>query len=99
MSRSWRAAVSWCVEAVFDDLQGVESVESGYIGGTVPNPSYKQVCGGDTGHAEAICVTYDPAVLGYDSAARHLLRRARSDPAQPAGQRYRHPVSARPSSR
>lgn len=57
----------WCVEAVFDDLQGVESVESGYIGGTVANPSYKQVCGGDTGHAEAIRVTYDPAVISYDS--------------------------------
>ena len=53
----------WCTEAVFRDVIGVSEVESGYIGGTVANPSYKQVCGGDTGHAEAIRVTYDPAVI------------------------------------
>ena len=56
----------WCVEAVFDDLSGVESVESGYIGGTVPNPSYRQVCGGDTGHAEAIRVIYDADIITFD---------------------------------
>lgn len=56
----------WCTEAVFRDVIGVEQVESGYIGGTIENPTYKQVCGGDTGHAEAIRVTYDPAVIGYD---------------------------------
>jgi peptide-methionine (S)-S-oxide reductase len=49
----------WCTEAVFNDVIGVSKVESGYIGGSVPNPTYKQVCGGDTGHAEAIRVTYD----------------------------------------
>jgi peptide-methionine (S)-S-oxide reductase len=49
----------WCTEAVFNDVIGVSKVESGYIGGTVPNPTYKQVCGGDTGHAEAIRVTFD----------------------------------------
>jgi peptide-methionine (S)-S-oxide reductase len=53
----------WCTEAVFRDVIGVSGVESGYIGGTVPNPTYKQVCGGDTGHAEAIRVTYDPTVI------------------------------------
>ena len=53
----------WCTEAVFRDVIGVSGVESGYIGGTVPNPTYKQVCGGDTGHAEAIRVTFDPAVI------------------------------------
>lgn len=53
----------WCTEAVFDELKGVESVESGYSGGTVPNPTYKQVCGGDTGHAEVIQVTFDPKVI------------------------------------
>ena len=53
----------WCTEAVFLDVIGVKSVESGYTGGTVANPSYKQVCGGDTGHAEAIRVTFDPDVL------------------------------------
>ncbi len=55
----------WCTEAVFRDVIGVEQVESGYIGGTVEHPTYKQVCGGDTGHAEAIRITYDPAVLRY----------------------------------
>ena len=56
----------WCVEAVFDDVIGVDSVESGYIGGTVADPTYKQVCGGDTGHAEAIRIAFDPDVIGYD---------------------------------
>ena len=56
----------WCTEAVFNDVIGVTKVESGYIGGDVPNPTYKQVCGGDTGHAEAIRVTFDPAMIGYD---------------------------------
>ena len=56
----------WCVEAVFDDVIGVEAVESGYIGGTVENPSYKRVCQGDTGHAEAVRITFDPEVIGYE---------------------------------
>ncbi|HEX7871832.1 MAG TPA: peptide-methionine (S)-S-oxide reductase MsrA [Sphingobium sp.] len=55
----------WCTEAVYQDLKGVEAVESGYIGGANANPTYEQVCGGATGHAEAIRVTYDPAVIGY----------------------------------
>ena len=55
----------WCTEAVFKDVIGVTAVESGYIGGHVDNPSYKQVCGGDTGHAEAIRVTFDPDHLAY----------------------------------
>lgn len=55
----------WCTEAVFQQLAGVTGVESGYIGGTVPNPSYEQVCGGGTGHAEAIRVYFDPDVIGY----------------------------------
>lgn len=55
----------WCTEAVFKSLAGVESVESGYIGGHVPNPTYKAVCAGTTGHAEAIRITFDPAVIGY----------------------------------
>jgi peptide-methionine (S)-S-oxide reductase len=55
----------WCIEAVFDDVIGVSSVESGYIGGHVVNPTYKQVCGGDTGHAEAIRVTFDNDVISY----------------------------------
>ena len=56
----------WCVEAVFKDLAGVSAIESGYIGGHLPNPTYRQVCGGDTGHAEAIRVTFDDAEIGYD---------------------------------
>lgn len=55
----------WCTEAVFRDVIGVESVESGYIGGTVENPTYKQVCAGTTGHAEAIRIGFDPQVLSY----------------------------------
>lgn len=55
----------WCTEAVFRDVVGVSEVESGYIGGQTANPSYKEVCSGTTGHAEAIRVTYDPAVLSY----------------------------------
>jgi peptide-methionine (S)-S-oxide reductase len=56
----------WCVEAVFDDVIGVESVESGYTGGAITHPTYKQVCGGNTGHAEAIRIAFDPAVIAYD---------------------------------
>jgi peptide-methionine (S)-S-oxide reductase len=55
----------WCTEAVFRDVIGVNEVESGYIGGEVPNPTYKAVCSGSTGHAEAIRITYDPAQLSY----------------------------------
>jgi len=53
----------WCTEAIFNDLIGVESVESGYIGGDLPNPSYKQVCSGTTGHAEAVRVRFDPEAI------------------------------------
>jgi peptide-methionine (S)-S-oxide reductase len=56
----------WCTEAVFLDVAGVRSVDSGYTGGHVANPTYKQVCGGDTGHAEAIRITFDPDQLSYD---------------------------------
>ena len=55
----------WCTEAVFDQLKGVVKVESGYSGGNVPNPSYEDVCGGDTGHAESIEITFDPSVISY----------------------------------
>ena len=53
----------WCTEAVFRDVVGVNKVESGYIGGDVENPTYKAVCSGSTGHAEAIRVEFDPAVI------------------------------------
>ncbi len=55
----------WCLEAVFDEVKGVQSVESGYAGGHVANPSYREVCTGATGHAEAVQVTFDPQVVSY----------------------------------
>jgi peptide-methionine (S)-S-oxide reductase len=55
----------WCTEAVFNDVIGVEKVESGYIGGDQANPTYKQVCEGTTGHAEAIRVTFDPDTIAF----------------------------------
>jgi len=56
----------WCLEAVYDDLQGVTQVESGYSGGSTPNPSYQAVCTGETGHAEVVQVTFDPEVISFD---------------------------------
>ena len=53
----------WCTEAVFNDVVGVTAVESGYIGGDTAHPTYKEVCSGNTGHAEAIKVTYDPDII------------------------------------
>jgi peptide-methionine (S)-S-oxide reductase len=60
----------WCLEAVFDQLKGVLSVESGYAGGRIPNPSYDDVCSGSTGHAEVVRVEFDPAVLSYGDLLR-----------------------------
>lgn len=60
----------WCLEAVYLDLEGVVQAESGYAGGHVANPTYEQVCGGRTGHAEVVQVTFDPAVVSY----RDILR-------------------------
>ena len=59
----------WCLEAVFDELRGVESVESGYAGGGTGNPTYREVCSGTTGHAEVVQVKFDPKVISY----RNLL--------------------------
>lgn len=55
----------WCLEAVYEELRGVEKVESGYSGGHVPNPTYREVCSETTGHAEVVQVTFDPAVVSY----------------------------------
>jgi peptide-methionine (S)-S-oxide reductase len=60
----------WCLEAVYEDLKGVERVESGYTGGSVPNPTYEQVCSGRTGHAEIVQITFDPTIVTY----RELLQ-------------------------
>lgn len=56
----------WCTEAIFQMVKGVTKVESGYIGGETQNPSYKDVCSGNTGHAEALKITYDPAIVSYE---------------------------------
>jgi peptide-methionine (S)-S-oxide reductase len=55
----------WCLEAVYNELRGVESVISGYAGGSVANPSYEQVCSGRTGHAEVVQITFDPSAISY----------------------------------
>jgi peptide-methionine (S)-S-oxide reductase len=55
----------WCLEAIFDSIKGVISVESGYAGGHAPNPTYKQVCTGTTGHAEVVQVAFDPEIVTY----------------------------------
>lgn len=60
------AGCFWCVEAVFQELNGVLKVESGYMGGDTPNPTYKEVCSGTTGHAEVTRVTFDPSVITYE---------------------------------
>ncbi len=55
----------WCLEAVYSELRGVSKVESGYSGGSVPNPSYEDICTNETGHAEVVQVTFDPKVISY----------------------------------
>jgi peptide-methionine (S)-S-oxide reductase len=56
----------WCIEAVLQRIEGVLSVASGYAGGTTPNPTYEEVCGGETGHAEVVQVTFDPSLISYE---------------------------------
>jgi peptide-methionine (S)-S-oxide reductase len=60
----------WCLEAVFDRLRGVHAVESGYAGGHTVNPTYDDVCSGDTGHAEVVRISFDPAVLAFSDLLR-----------------------------
>ena len=64
------AGCFWCVEAVFDDLKGVQSVESGYMGGPTVNPTYEDICTGSTGHAEVVQVNFDPAVISFADILR-----------------------------
>ena len=64
----------WCLEAVYEQLRGVEQVVNGYTGGHLPNPTYEQVCSGRTGHAEAVQVTYDPAAVSYRDLVRLFFR-------------------------
>ncbi|MEO8210024.1 MAG: peptide-methionine (S)-S-oxide reductase MsrA [bacterium] len=56
----------WCIETIFDDLKGVEKVESGYSGGKKTDPTYEEVCSGNTGHAEVVQITFDPSVISYE---------------------------------
>lgn len=66
------AGCFWCVEAVFQKLKGVESVVSGYMGGNVKNPTYRQVCTGDTGHAEVIQIKFNPDIISYEDLLKVL---------------------------
>lgn len=68
------AGCFWCVEAVFEQLEGVHAVESGYMGGQVDHPSYREVCSGTTGHAEVAQVRFDPAVIRYETLLNWLWR-------------------------
>ncbi len=77
----------WCTEAVFVQIDGVEKVVSGYSGGERATANYEAVCGGGTGHAEAIQITYDPSQISYGQLLKIFLQRgARSDAAQSPGQ-------------
>jgi len=64
------AGCFWCVEAIFQDLKGVEKVVSGYSGGKIDNPTYREICTGTTGHAEVIQVHYDPAVVSFETLVK-----------------------------
>ncbi len=66
------AGCFWCVEAVFEFLEGVESVVSGYMGGQTPNPTYEAICTGTTGHAEVVQITYDPNVISYETILKRF---------------------------
>ncbi len=86
----------WCTEAVYLEVRGVEKVESGYTGGHVPNPTYRQVCSETTGHAEAVQVTFDPEVVSYREVLEVFF--ATHDPTTPnrqgadVGTQYRSAV-------
>jgi peptide-methionine (S)-S-oxide reductase len=83
----------WCSEAIYSDLEGVQSAVSGYSGGAVANPTYEQVCAGTTGHAEVVQVTFDPKIISYENILRVFFHT--HDPTTPnrqgadAGTQYR----------
>ncbi len=66
MKATFGGGCFWCVEAIFDNLKGVQSVDSGYAGGSTPDPTYQEVCSGESGHAEVVQITYDPKVVTYE---------------------------------
>ena len=90
------AGCFWCVEAIFQSLKGVDTVVSGYAGGTLDSPTYQQVCSGNTGHAEAIEIHFDPQVVSFESLARLFFET--HDPTQlnrqgpDTGEQYRSAV-------
>ena len=71
---SFGAGCFWCVEAVFENLDGVHAVESGYMGGEVKDPTYREICTGTTGHAEITQISFDPAVITYETLLDWLWR-------------------------
>ncbi len=74
----------WCLQASFEKLRGVEKVTSGYTGGSVPNPTYEQVCSGTTGHREAVQIIFDPQKVSYETLLDLFWRQI--DPTDPGGQ-------------
>ncbi len=89
----------WCTETIFLRLRGVHKVESGYAGGHVKDPTYKQICEGNTGHAEVIRVFYDPQVISYKSKftklfspSLHIFQRPWSHNSQPTRKRCRNSI-------
>ena len=68
------AGCFWCVEAVFEQIEGVHAVESGYMGGALDNPTYRQICTGNTGHAEVTRIAFDPQVVSYEALLDWLWR-------------------------
>ena len=83
----------WCLEAVFDQVKGVDRVESGYMGGGRPNPTYEAVCTGTTGYAEIIQIRFDPNVISFREILEIFFRHSRSNDIESTGQRCRHPIS------
>ena len=71
---SFGAGCFWCVEAVFQNLEGVDAVVSGYMGGDLDNPSYEDICTGTSGHAEVIQITYDPKVISFESLVHYFWK-------------------------
>jgi peptide-methionine (S)-S-oxide reductase len=82
----------WCLEAVYDELTGVISVESGYMGGRTAKPSYEDVCGGDTGHAEVVQITFDPAVVSFQDILQVFDPTTLNRQGNDAGTQYRSAI-------
>ena len=83
----------WGAEKRFWELEGVYTTAVGYAGGSLVHPTYREVCGGDTGHAEVVLVVYDPAVISYEELLRSILGRTQSHARLSTGLRYRFAIS------